>query len=121
MRQWGPISALHGMQVRDSLRQVFERRGGARFRWPIVPDYASGGTRNSTEQWCIDGAVASLITMREDRRPFEWVGLLVNPGPKRNCSAAPDVTALVPDKSLAFQRRPPLAAPPSAQSGPVPP
>lgn len=90
-RQWGPVSALHGVQVRDSLRQAFERRGARRFSWPIVPDHTSHGTRTSTMQWCVGGAVATVIRTWEDRRPVEWVGLLVSVGPERDCSSPPQL------------------------------
>jgi hypothetical protein len=101
-RQWGPISPLHAIEVRDSLRQMFERRGGSRFGWPIASDHISHGGHTRTEQWCIDGAVASLVTSWQDRRPVEWIGLLVSLGPERDCSSTPAAGVLVSGEAPAL-------------------
>lgn len=83
---WNRVSPLYAIEVRDSLRQVLERRGGRRITGAPVPNHTSHGVHTSADKWCVEGAVVILLATWQEHQPFEWVVLSVLAWPDPDCS-----------------------------------
>ena len=84
-QNWGRVSPLHAMRVRDSLRHVFESHGGRQIEEPPFPKDTSHGLHQDVGKWCVNGAHAWVVSSWQEGQPFEWVSLLVGAGSDPDC------------------------------------